>query len=106
MPRGGKRPNGGRPKGSKNKATIAKEILMRTAITGVDPVAQAARTLGGDYDAKDLLRAIYTDDTLPGDIRFAAAVKAMPFERAKPTANKGNAPASMVFNFGRHAKSA
>lgn len=99
MPRGGKREGAGR----KPKA----KILLVPAASGPGPLSRAAATLGEDYTALDLLRAIYRNPEAPDDVRFMAAVKAAPFETAKPTANKSAGPQSFTFHFGRaHAKPA
>lgn len=103
MPRGGRRAGAGRPKQRKNDATIAKGVVTAG---GVDLIEQAAQSLGPDYTAVELLRAIYRNAALPGDVRFMAAVKAAPFETAKPTANKGAGATMINFSFGRHGKSA
>lgn len=105
MPRGGKRPGAGRPKGKKNDATVAKALVVATG-AGPGLVARAAAKLGSDFTAVELLRAIYRSEDAPDDIRFMAAVKAAPFETAKPTANKAAGPQSFKFSFGRHDKPA
>lgn len=104
MPRGGRREGAGRPKGKKNDATIAKGIV--TTVDGVDLIEMAAQGLAPDYKAVDLLRAIYRNSAMPGDVRLMAAVKAAPFETAKPVINKGAGVKAINFSFGRHAKSA
>lgn len=102
MPRGGVRPGGGRPKGSKNKTTIARDVALK-GVAGADPVAEAAKGLGPGFTAYDLLRAVYLNSGLPGDVRFMAALKAMPYERGKParvTAEAQAAPTAITIATG------
>lgn len=74
-----KRPKtGGRQKGSKNKATIARE----------NAIAEALRTIKNangsgvfDGDAHALLMLVYKNENLPLDVRTRAAEAALKFER-------------------------
>lgn len=107
MARGGKREGAGRPKGStREKKAVTQLVVTQQTLGADDPLLKALEGLGDDYDALDFLRKAYRCKEAPLDVRFVAAKEAVKFERAKPSANKGSAPASMVFNFGRHAKSA
>lgn len=107
MARGGKREGAGRPKGStREKKAVTQLVVTQQTLGADDPLLKALEALGDDYDALDFLRKAYRCKEAPLDVRFVAAKEAVKFERAKPSANKGSAPSSMVFNFGRHAKSA
>lgn len=67
---GGKRPGSGRPRGRKNKATIAAEASFKNAALG----------LAEDFTSLMLFQAVYRDDQYEIDVRLAAAGKALPYE--------------------------
>lgn len=107
MPRGGKREGAGRPKGKQNDATVVKQSLTPVQQTDLAAlVASIVATLPPGYTSLDLVRAIYRHDQMPLDARMMAAIKALPFEHAKPRQQKGQGPQSISFNFGRYAKPA
>ena len=107
MPRGGRRAGAGRPKGSTREAKAAKSIVVTQQNLGAtDPLLIALEALGDDYNSLDFLKTTYRCKEAPLDARFVAATKAVHFEVAKPTANKGQGPVGVVFNFIRHAKPA
>ena len=105
MPRGGKRPGAGRPKGATREAKAAKAITITQQNLGADnPLLVALNGLGDEYGALDFLKVAYRCKGAPLEARFVAAAKAVPFETAKPTANRGQGATGVTFNFIRHAK--
>lgn len=70
MPRGGRRPGAGRPKGARNKASA--RLQAEVASSGVTPLAY--------------LLAILRDETETTERRMEAAVKAAPFVHPRMTA--------------------
>jgi hypothetical protein len=70
---GGRRANAGRPRGSKNRRTVAKVPLSR---------ARAHRQ-NVDQMPLDVLVAAMRDETLPIELRLAAAWRAGPYYHAK-----------------------
>jgi hypothetical protein len=78
MPRGGRRPGAGRPKGKKDFVISPAEWERRQevvrAIEAVVPEAFKG-------DAYDLLVSVYKDPSYPLETRLAAAAKAIVYER-------------------------
>jgi hypothetical protein len=73
MGRGGRRPGAGRPKGSKNKRTIAKVPLL--------PARAHRQTV--EEMPLDVLVGAARDKTLPLELRLAAAKAAAPYYHAR-----------------------
>ena len=82
--RGGRRPGAGRPKGSRNKATLAREVAGRT----LTELAREATTA-----AVDTLRDVMTDPAVPGSARVAAATALLDRAYGRP-AQRVEAPPS------------
>lgn len=102
MPRGGKRPGAGRPKGTTKEGGAAKSLVVTQQMLGSeDPLLRALNALGDEFNALDFLKASYKCKEAPLDVRFVAATKAVQFEVAKPTANKAQGAGGIVFNFAR-----
>lgn len=76
--RGGKRPGAGRPKGSKNKTTIAREAVSE--VLGIDPsdTLEAAVHQRGHTLLSEMER-IVLDPTQPIGARIMAARTVLPF---------------------------
>ena len=75
---GGYRPGAGRPKGSKNKATIAKEAVAE--VLGVDDAKMlAAEVHKRGHTLLTEMERIATDPTQPVGARIMAARTALPF---------------------------
>lgn len=70
---GGKRPGAGRPKGAKNKRTIALEEAARRAAAG-EP--EGITSLG-------LFQRVYKNKKNRLDLRMAAAEKCLPYEHPR-----------------------
>lgn len=68
MPRGGKRPNAGKPKGLRNKINRAAEIK-----------AALAEVPGGAESPLAFLTRVYTDSHRDWELRVKAAAHAAPF---------------------------
>src|SRR5262245_2424114 len=80
MGSGGKRRGAGRPKGGKNRNTIARQQLGR------ELAAQMQAALGVEAfpgDSVALLQLVYKDTRLPLELRFEAAKAAAPYERPR-----------------------
>ena len=76
MPRGGKRPGAGRPKGSVSKRTLSKVKLPEATQHRVPAVVAEQLPL-------DVLLAAMRDKNLPIEIRLAAAKVAAPYFHAR-----------------------
>jgi hypothetical protein len=74
MPRGGRRPRAGRPKGKKDFVISPAERERRREIEAVLPEAFKG-------DAYDLLVSVYKDPSYPLETRLAAAAKAIVYEQ-------------------------
>lgn len=117
MPRGGKRPGAGRPKGSTRVRKAAVQLVTQASLVEVAAEAETAgkvdkaaeatamlsalENLGDEFDAKTFMQAIYRNKHAPLDARFTAAAKVMPFETAKPRVAGGQAAGGISFRFGR-----
>lgn len=102
MPRGGKRPGAGRPKGSTRERKAGKQLVTQASLPEGNPILDALNALGGEFGAKEFLQAIYRSKAVPLDARFTAAAKVMPFEVAKPRANAQASAGGITFTFKRH----
>jgi hypothetical protein len=75
--RGGKREGSGRPKGAKNKRTVAVEAAMQVVTAKFkDAVPEAF-----DGDSVAYMQTVYRDPSFPVELRLDAAAKAARFER-------------------------
>lgn len=83
--RGGKRPGAGRPKGSKNKSTIAKEAIAEILDVDDAQMLEAAIHNRGHSLLLEMER-IATDPTQPVGARIMAAKTALPFLLPRNTA--------------------
>jgi len=63
----------GRPKGSKNKRTLALEAAAREAMEGVEGVFEG--------DAHAFLQSVYKNPEVPLEVRILAATKALRVEK-------------------------
>ena len=69
----------GRPRGSRNKRTIA----LEQASVGVSKRLKIEIPEAFSGDALDLLRSIYIDPAMPVELRLDAASRALPYERPR-----------------------
>lgn len=83
MAKGGYRPNAGRPKGAKNKATIG----LPRDIRNTTDIATAAHKSG--LSPLDYMLSVMRDDTIDGNRRDRMAVAAAPFVHSKAEAADG-----------------
>lgn len=82
MPRGGRRPGAGRPKGAKDRYLRDKPGKKQT----IQQAERFLRSSGAgvfEGDSVALLVSIYKDERLPLNIRQNAAIAASPFERPR-----------------------
>jgi hypothetical protein len=86
MARGGKRLGAGRPKGAKNKRTIAKVALI--------PALQHRQT--AEALPLDILTEAMRDTALPVELRLAAAARAAPYFHAKVSSGPPKASFEMT----------
>lgn len=70
MPRGGKRPGAGRPKGAKNRRKLIGRAIVATVPTGSIE----------ETGSLPLLQAVYRDPKQPLGIRLSAATVAIAYE--------------------------
>ena len=85
---GGYRPGAGRPKGSKNKSTIAKEAVAEILdVDDADQLQSAVHKRG--HQLLTELEMIALDPTQPVAARIMAAKSALPFLLPKQTDNFG-----------------
>lgn len=102
MPRGGYRPGAGRKKGRKDDNIAAKALMVpEVQVRGEGPLARVAERLPEGYTAHELLQALYRDKSVPDDVRFVAATKAIAYEKPKPRANATQAAGGISFRFGK-----
>lgn len=120
MPRGGRRPGAGRPKGTTKVRKAADQLVTQATLVRVaagvevdeaDAIAAksaeaaamlaALEKLGDEFDAKTFMQAIYKNKHAPLDARFTAAAKVMPFETPKPRINGSASAGGISFRFGR-----
>jgi len=94
MSRGGRRPGAGRPRGSKNKRTVAKVTLLPARVH-----RQAVEELPLDV----LLKAM-RDPNHPIELRLAAAARAAPYFHAKVSGGPPKASFEMRGQALRHAR--
>lgn len=73
MPRGGKRPGAGKPKGAKNKLTQGKEGALE----------QAKAVLGDGLDPLTYMLQVMRSDAVEVDTRLEAAKSAAPYVHKK-----------------------
>jgi hypothetical protein len=78
---GSYKPGPGRPKGSKNKATLALEAATRKAAASIDGAFEG--------DAHAFLQAVYRNPEVPLEIRIMAAGKALRVEKPALSAVDG-----------------
>ena len=70
---GNYKPGPGRPKGSKNKKTLALEAAARKAMEGVEGAFEG--------DAHAFLQSVYQNPEVPLEVRILAATKALRVEK-------------------------
>jgi hypothetical protein len=70
---GNYKPGPGRPKGSKNKKTLALEAAAREAMEGVEGSFEG--------DAHAFLQSVYKNPEVPIEVRIVAATKALRVEK-------------------------
>jgi ribosome-binding protein aMBF1 (putative translation factor) len=82
MSRGGSRPGAGRPRGSRNKETIARDALLAAAAAGdaSTPKQRADRLLS-------VLEAVALGEAFEVSTRIAAAKAALPYWQPRLTEN-------------------
>ena len=86
----------GRPKGSKNKSTIAIEAEARKAAAKIDQAFEG--------DAHDFLMAVYKNPAIPLDVRIVAASRALRVE--KPLLSMPQIPLQIQLGIGERLKAA
>jgi hypothetical protein len=89
MPRGGRRPRAGRPKGKKDFVISPAERERRREIEAVLPEAFKG-------DAYDLLVSVYKDPSYPLETRLAAAAKAIVYEQHPLSPKKAEETAQKI----------
>lgn len=94
--RGNYKAGPGRPKGSKNKATLAVEAAAREAAASIDEAFEG--------DAHAFLAAVYRNPAVPLELRILAASRALRVE--KPTLTAAHGRLDVQFNIGARLEAA
>lgn len=94
--RGNYKAGPGRPKGSRNKATLAVEAAARQAAASIDAVFEG--------DAHAFLAAVYRNPAVPLDLRILAASRALRVE--KPALSAAQGRLEVQLNIGERLASA
>jgi len=94
--RGNYKAGPGRPKGSRNKATLAIEAAAREAAAAIDEAFEG--------DAHAFLAAVYRNPAVPLDLRILAASRALRVE--KPALSAAQGRFEVQFNVGERLAAA
>ncbi len=84
---GGGRRRRGRPKGSTGARALERDATFRILADG----------LPAEFTSLDLLKAVYRDQAIPAEMRFAAAAKVLGYEHPRLAAVKHGGKATRRF---------
>ncbi len=89
MPSGGARPGSGRPKGSRNKLTLAKQVVAEVLdVSSERDIAKSIHSRGHQLLAE--LETLALDRSQPAAVRIVAAKSALPFLLPKCVEDKNS----------------